>query len=339
MTRARLEWADVDAARERIRGIAAVTPTVKSALSDAMGHPLWLKLETLQPTGAFKVRGAVNAIARLTPEQRAAGVVCCSTGNHGRAVAFAAQRLGIEATVCLSELVPDNKVEAIETLGARVVRAGNSQDDAQREADRLSAEQGLVDIPPFDHADIIAGQGTVGLELLEDHAELTSILVPLSGGGLISGVAVAAKSINPGIRVVGISMDRGAAMAASLTAGLPVDVTESESLADSLGGGIGLHNRYTFELVRDLVDDLVLVTEDEIYRAMRTLFLTERLVVEGAAAVGHAALLAGRITLDGPGAVIVTGNNVDMSRFSDIVAGRGVRLGHCLVKGGGIADE
>lgn len=333
MTGRRVRLADVQAAQERICDVALRTPTVRSALSGAMGHSLWLKLETLQPTGAFKIRGAVNAISRLTTEQRATGVVCCSTGNHGRAVAFAAQRLGVAATVCLSKLVKDNKVEAIVALGARVVRAGASQDDAQREADRLVAEHGLVDIPPFDHADIIAGQGTIGLELLQAHPELTSVLVPLSGGGLISGVALAAKSIKPDVRVLGISMERGAAMAASVAAGRPVEVTEAESLADSLGGGIGLGNRLTFELVRGLVDDIVLVTEDEIYRAMRALFHEERLVVEGAAAVGHAALIAGRITLDGPGAVIVTGNNVDMRQFVDIVAGRAVRVGEQLVEG------
>ena len=333
MNKPLLSLADIRDARRRIREVAAVTPTVQSSLSSEFGHPLWLKLETLQPTGAFKLRGAVNAIARLVPERRASGVVCCSTGNHGRAVAHAARRLGVPATVCLSHLVPDNKAKAIEALGARVIRAGGSQDEAQREVERLVAERGLVDIPPFDHADVIAGQGTIGLELLESHPDLRSILVPLSGGGLISGIALAAKSLKPDIRVVGVSMERGAAMAASLAAGKPVAVREAESLADSLGGGIGLGNRHTFELVRTLVDDVVLVTEDEIYAAMRTLFFRERLVVEGAAAVSHAALSSGRASLDGPGVAVVTGNNVDMSQFAGIVAGKPVHLSGCVVKG------
>ena len=182
----------VHAARAAIAGVAVKTPLIASRCLDvAAKHPVFLKLETLQPVGAFKVRGAANALSRLDAEQRARGVVCCSTGNHGRGVAYAGRRLGVKATVCLSSLVPDVKVRAIEALGATVVRVGRSQDEAQHEVGRLVREEGLTDIPPFDHPAVVAGQGTIALEILEDRPEIETILVPLSGGGLIGGIALA----------------------------------------------------------------------------------------------------------------------------------------------------
>lgn len=327
--------ADVYEARRVIAGKLPRTPLLASSLSDRCGREILLKLETLQPIGAFKLRGAVNAIARLDAEQRKRGVVCCSTGNHGRAVAYAAKQQGIRAVVCLSELVPSVKVAAVEALGAEVRRVGRSQDDAQIEATRLVAEQGMIDVPPFDHPDVIAGQGTIGLELLEDRPDIETILVPLSGGGLIAGIAIAAKTIKPTLRILGISMERGAAMAASLEAGRPIEVEEVPSLADSLGGGIGLGNRHTYRLCRELVDEVVQLSEVEIYRGIRSLFFDDRLVAEGASAVGHAALLAGRIRLTGPTAIVVTGRNVDMAQFADVVANRPVQLGDLTVTGEG----
>jgi threonine dehydratase len=326
------------AAIRRARGVLAGavlrTPCMSSpTLSARAGQDVLLKLESLQPTGAFKLRGATNAVSRLSEEQHARGVACCSTGNHGRALAYAATRAGLRAVICLSALVPENKIEAIRNLGADVRRIGSSQDDAQREVDRLAREEGLTDIPPFDHPDVIAGQGTIALELLEDRPDLSAIVVPLSGGGLISGIALAAKALKPGIRIIGVSMDRGAAMDASLTAGKPVDVTEVASLADSLGGGIGLDNRWTFAICRALVDEIILVGESEIYHAIQTLYLTQRLVTEGAAAVGVAALLAGKLRLDGPTAMIVSGHNIDAIQFLAIAGGQTVRLGDQLVKG------
>jgi threonine dehydratase len=329
--------ADIHAARLAIRGVAVETPLIASALSDHAGAEILLKLETLQPIGAFKIRGAANAVARLSADHRGRGVVCCSTGNHGRAVAYAAKRAGVRAVVCLSALVPDVKVRAIESLGAEVRRIGQSQDDAQVEVDRLVADEGMIDLPPFDHADVICGQGTIGLELLAARPDLTTLVIPLSGGGLAGGIALAAKTVNPAIRIIGVSMDRGAAMAESLRAGAPVAVEEVPSLADSLGGGIGAANRLTFRLCRDLIDDVILVTEDEIYDGMRSLFRADRIVAEGGSAVGHAAVLAGKLTLSGPAAFIVSGRNVDMDVFTDIVAGRPVALGDATVKGGGRA--
>ncbi|MEQ9814981.1 MAG: hydroxyectoine utilization dehydratase EutB [Azospirillaceae bacterium] len=328
-----LTLADIYAARARIRGIAVETPLVPSALSETTGQPVFLKLETTQPTGAFKLRGAANAIAALDDAAKAAGVVCCSTGNHGRGVAHAAHLQGIRAVVCLSELVPAVKADAIAALGAEVRRVGRSQDDALAETRRLAETEGLTEISPFDDAAVVAGQGTAGLEILAERPEIGTILVPLSGGGLASGVAVAAKAIRPDIRVVGITMDRGAAMYESIRAGRPVEVAEVPSLADSLGGGISLDNRLTFGICRNLLEDIVLVTEAEIYRGMRDLFFRDRIVAEGASAVGHAAILAGGIALDRPTAILVTGRNVDMDQFMAVMRGEPVRLGDLTVGG------
>jgi threonine dehydratase len=329
-----VDLADIFKARQRVAGIAVKTPLIRSEqLSQIDNADVLLKLETIQPTGAFKIRGAANALAQLPPQARAKGVVCCSTGNHGRAVAYAARRLGTEATICVSELVPSNKLTAIEAQGARVCRGGKSQDEAQRNVERLVARQGLIEIPPFDHAAVIAGQGTIALELLEARPDIETVVVPLSGGGLIGGIGLAAKAINPKIRIVGVSMDRGAAMHESLRAGRPVEVPEVPSLADSLGGGIGLTNDLTFELCRRFVDETILVSEAEIYRAMRSLFLADRVVAEGGGAVGVAALQTAKLRSTGVTAVIISGQNVDMSLFLHILNGENITLGDMLVKG------
>jgi threonine dehydratase len=329
-----LQLPDVMQARNRIRDIAVTTPFVVSEhLSNRAGYEILLKLETVQPTGSFKIRGAANAIALLSTEQRKAGIVCCSTGNHGRAVAYAARCFGIPAVICLSELVPQYKVDAIEALGASVCRGGKSQDAAQSNVQKLIAEGGMTEIPPFDHEAIVAGQGTIAIELLEERPDIQTILVPLSGGGLIGGISLAAKAIKPGIRIIGVSMDRGAAMHESLRAGYPVEVTEFPSLADSLGGGLGLSNRVTFELCRRLVDKIALLSESEIYRGMRSLFLNDRIVAEGGGAVGPGALLAGKIEAAGPAAVIISGQNTDMQQFMCIANGEAVMIGSISVKG------
>jgi threonine dehydratase len=263
----------------------------------------------------------------------AKGVTCCSTGNHGRGVAFAARERSMRAVICMSELVPQAKVDGIKALGAEVAIKGRSQDDALAESHRLVAEEGLVEISPFDDPLVIAGQGTIGLEILQSHHDVTTLLVPLSGGGLAAGVALAAKSINPKIRVVGISMERGAAMYESLKAGHPVEVPEVPSLADSLGGGIGMQNKLSFPMCRDLLDEIVLVTEEEIYHAMQVLYYEGRIVAEGACVVGLAAVLNGKVKLDGPTATIITGRNLDMPTFTRIMTGQDVQLGDTTVKG------
>ncbi|GGE03114.1 hydroxyectoine utilization dehydratase EutB [Aureimonas endophytica] len=312
--------ADIQRAAERIRSSVVRTPLEASAsLSRLVSVPVHLKMEHRQRTGAFKLRGAANAVLSLPPGTR--GVVAASTGNHGRALAHAAREAGLACTICLSHLVPANKVAAVEALGARVHVHGASQDDAQREADRLERDEGLVAVPPFDHAAIVAGQGTIGLEIVEDLPDVTAVLVPLSGGGLIAGVAAAVKALAPDVRIVGVSMERGAAMAASLRAGHPVEVAELTTLADSLGGGIGLANRWTFDAVRELVDEVVLLTEAEISAGVRYIYQEEHEVVEGAAAVGVSALLSGRFRPRGATVALLSGRNIDPALHLRILNG------------------
>jgi threonine dehydratase len=314
---------DVYEARRAIAPWVRRTPLkVSRSLSTLAGANVYLKLETVHDTGAFKIRGATNHLLHLTEEERARGVVTVSTGNHGRAVAYAAKRLGMRAVVCMSELVPGNKVEGVRDLGAEVRIVGRSQDDAEVEAHRLVSEEGMIPVHPFDDPHVIAGQGTIGIELLEDLPEIDGVIVPLSGGGLMGGIALALKSASPDIRVIGVSMERGPAMVESIRAGNPVPVEEVETLADSLGGGIGLENRYTFNLVREYVDDYLLVSEEEIAEAMRYLYANEGIIAEGGASVGVAALLAGRVDdVQGNVVCVISGSNVDMELFSRILNG------------------
>ncbi len=325
--------ANIITAREFITGQADDTPFVPSPfMSDRIGHDFLLKLENMQPIGAFKLRGAMNAVMNLPVGT--SGVTCCSTGNHGRGVAYAAARRGLRAVICMSSLVPQAKVDGIRALGAEVRICGTSQDDALAESRQLVAAEGLVEISPFDDPHVIAGQGTIGLEMMAARPDLATILVPLSGGGLAAGVAVAAKSVNPRVKVIGISMDRGAAMHLSIAAGRPVEVCEVASLADSLGGGIGADNKLSFQLCRDILDGTILVSEEDIRDAMQVLFFEDRIVAEGASVVGLAAVLAGKLPApNGPVGTIITGRNLDMHLFHRLMAGDDVQLGEVTVKG------
>jgi threonine dehydratase len=316
----------IEAARTRIAGHVIRTPLVPAFdLSDTSGAEVRLKLETLQPTGAFKLRGATNAILNLSEAERARGVVTCSTGNHGRGVACAARQVGARAVICMSSLVPQAKIDGIRRFGADIVIHGKSQDEAEVEAARLAEEQGLVYLSPFDNADVVAGQGTIGLEIVEDWPEVDTVIVPLSGGGLMAGVAAAVKAHRPDARLIGVSMERGPAMHLSLQAGHPVEVVEEPTLADSLGGGIGLDNRHTFAMIRDLVDETVLLSEHEIAEGMRALYRTQQIVAEGGGAVGAGALLSGKIDVKGAKvAAVISGRNVDMDVFTRIVCGEDV---------------
>jgi threonine dehydratase len=314
---------DIQAARWRIAGKITPTATVPStALSEIAGAPVFLKLEHRQTTGSFKLRGASNAIAQLTAGDRRRGVVAASTGNHGRALAHAAKLEGVRAVICMSKLVPENKVAEIRRLGAEIRIVGGSQDDAQEEVERLVEKDGLVMVPPFDHPDVIAGQGTVGLDMMEAVRAAKTVLVQLSGGGLAAGVAAAVKGLSPLTRVVGISMKRGAAMKASLDAGRPIHVEELPTLADSLGGGIGPGNRLTFAMCKNLLDDVVLLSEAEIAAGIRHAYAVEREIVEGAGAVGIAAILAGKVRLEGETVVLISGRNIDMDLHRSIVCGQ-----------------
>lgn len=315
---------DSFAARERIKSSIRQTPLAASpSLSAGTGGAVSLKLEHTQITGSFKLRGATNAVLSLNEKQRAAGVVGVSTGNHGRGLAYAAAQAGVRCIICMSELVPQNKVDSIKAQGAEVRILGRSQDDAQAEVDRLVAG-GMTMLPPFDHRDIIAGQSTVALELLEQAPALDTVLVPLSGGGLLSGMAMVLKAANPAIRVIGVSMERGAAMYECQKAGKPVLVPELATLADSLGGGIGLDNAYTFAMTRDLADDLVLVSEAEIAAAIRHAYWQERQVIEGSGSVGIAALLAGKIENPGNCVALISGQNIAMDLHNRLINGEDV---------------
>ena len=301
-------------AREKIAPVVRRTPLVSSPLlSELVGSSVYLKLESLQETGSFKIRGATNKMLNLAQEEKKRGVITVSTGNHGRAVSYVARRLGINAVICLSEAVPKNKVAALQRLGAEVIIQGKSYDEANEHCSTLQKERGLTMIHPFDDPFIIAGQGTIGLELLEDLPAIDIAVVPLSGGGLMSGIALALKSANPAIKLIGVTMDRAPVMYHSLRAGKVIDMEEEETIADSLVGGIGPVNNYTFRMCQKYVDHAVLVSDEEIAEAMAFALEKHHLVVEGGGAVGMAALLHRRVKEIGQHiAVVISGGNVEI---------------------------
>ena len=312
---------DIEAARERISSLVLETPLRQSySLSDRLDRAVYLKLETAHPSGSFKLRGATNALLSLSGSRRKAGVIAMSSGNHGRSLALVAARLGIPATIVVSELVPKQKLAAIQQLGAAVVVHGADQNESTEMTKELAAQRGLTYISPYDDPAVIAGQGTLALELLERNPELDTLVVQVSGGGLMSGVATAAKAIKPGIRLIGVTNDRGAAMYESVKAGRIVDVEEVESLADALQGGLPADTRYTFQICRQLVDKFCLVSDEQIAGGMAHCFFEERLVVEGGGAAGVALLLSDEeLDLGNSVAAICTGDNISTFRFLDIV--------------------
>lgn len=313
---------EVYQARSRIRSLVRETPL--AAASELAGRSgaqrVHLKMENRQHTGAFKVRGAANKILSLEDDARRRGVITFSTGNHGKAVAYVAARTGIAATVCLSEHVPAYRVETIRNLGAQVSVKGRSQDEAEENYRELMQDRGLIPVVPFDDPMIIAGQGTIALEILRELPETQVLMIPLSGGGLLAGMAMVAKSINPDIHIVGLSIERSPAMVESLKTGKPVQVQEKHSIADSLLGGIGVENRYTLPMVQRYVDDHLLVSEEEIRAGMFHLFETHRTIAEGAAAVGVGAMLSDRVDVKGRRVVVVvSGGTVDTATYLQII--------------------
>jgi len=303
----------VERARDRIAALVDPSPVIRSPrLSAQLGVPVWLKLECLQPPGSFKVRGAASRMLALPREQAARGVITSSGGNHGAAVAYVARLLSIPATICVPETVDPVKLRAIRDYGAEAVVGGASYDDAEAVSRRLERDRGLAYVHAFDDPDVIAGQGTIGLELIEQVPDLTAVVAAVSGGGLIGGLGTVLKGLRPGVAVIGASAQNAAAMVASLRAGRPVDVPVQHTLAEVLGGGIGLDNRWSLAAVRAHVDEHVLVTEDEIAAAMLFTLRVHRVVAEGGGAVGVAAALAGKLApAGGPLAIVVSGGNVD----------------------------
>jgi threonine dehydratase len=315
---------DLQQAQESVRGFVRRTPTMRvQELEEAGGPRVFLKLENLQVTGSFKVRGAANRMMALTEEERGRGVVTCSSGNHGKAVAYVAEAMDLPAVICVPSWVDPVKLEAMRASGARIVLAGATYDESEAKALALTEEEHRIFVQPFDDPWIAAGQGTLGLELLEDLPNLGTVLIPLSGGGLAGGMAYALKEANPRIRVVGVSASRARVMYESLKVGKPVTMPEEETLAEALAGGIGMTNRFSLALIRELVDEHVLVEEDEIARAMLYAWDSANILVEGGGAVALAALLGRRCDLGGEEgtesvAVVLSGGNVSLPRLQGL---------------------
>lgn len=301
-------------AAQRVRPIARVTPLVD--VSDLAGRPLLLKCESLQPGGAFKIRGAYNMVAQLTPEQRARGVVTYSSGNHGQAMALAARELGAPAVVVMPTTAPAIKVEGAKGFGAEVIFAGTTSTERRARAEQEAAARGLTMVPPFDHEWIVAGQGTLGLEILEQRLDVEAILVPVGGGGLLAGVAAAVKQSKPDVRVIGVEPSGAAAMKASLEAGHPVTLPKTESVADGLmpvrPGDL------TFAHARAFVDEVITVDDAEIIDAVLWLFTRAKIVAEPSGAATVAAALRGRVASAGPIVAIVSGGNISLDRLEEL---------------------
>ncbi|WP_314147021.1 threonine ammonia-lyase [uncultured Leifsonia sp.] len=307
---------EIEAARAIVSRVAQPTPMESSRyLTDVLGAPVLLKCENLQRTGSYKIRGAYNRLSKLSEEERARGVVAASAGNHAQGVAFAARELGIHATIFMPVGVAIPKFQATRAYGADVVLSGSIVDETLRAAADFAAETGAVFIPPFDHPAIVAGQGTLGLEILEEAPEVTTIVVPIGGGGLISGVASAVKqrAAREGrtVRVIGVQAANAAAYPPSLAAGEPVDISLVTTIADGIA--VSRPGALNFEIIREAVDEVVTVTEDDLARALLVLLERAKLVVEPAGAAGVAAILSGAVTApaDGTLVAILSGGNID----------------------------
>jgi threonine dehydratase len=301
---------DVLAARELLAGVIRTTPLEPSRpLTATRGHPTWMKCENLQRAGSYKIRGAYVRIALLSAAERTRGVVAASAGNHAQGVALAASLLGTNATVFMPDGVPLPKVAATKGYGARVELVGATVDQALVAATEFAERTGAVLIHPFDHADVIAGQGTVGLEILEQCPDVCTIITGVGGGGLISGIAVVAKAANPQVRVIGVQAAGAAAVVTSLQAGRPVRLESYATIADGIA--VGCPGDLTFAHISKLVDDVVTVTDEDVARTMVMLLERCKLVVEPAGAVGVAALMSGTVQVEGPLVTVLSGGNID----------------------------
>jgi len=337
--------ADVVTARERLRGAVYYTPCAHSEmLSGLTGQQIYLKLENLQMTGAFKERGALNRIATLTPEQAARGVVAASAGNHAQGVAYHATRRGIRSLIVMPLATPLVKVTATRGFGAEVVLYGANYDEACEEALRLCAAEGMTFIHPFDDPVVMAGQGTIGLEMLEQVPDLEAVAVPIGGGGLIGGIACAVKESRPGVRVVGVQTSRLPSMAAAVAEHRPVTIDPATTIADGIA--VRRAGDITLPVIEKYVDEIVTVDEDEIASAILVLLEREKTLAEGAGATALAALLQHRTSLKGARtAVVIGGGNIDVTLLSRIIErglvqdGRMIRLRiHLLDKPGALAE-
>jgi threonine dehydratase len=314
---------DITAARNRISKYIRRTPLAQSPwLSEMTGGQILLKVESLQTTGSFKLRGAVNALASLLERSEAAAprVVTASAGNHGRAMAWAAERLGVELTVFTSNDAPKTKRDGIRRHGADLRDAAPTYDEAEQLAKTFAIETGATYISPYSHPDIIAGAGTVALEVLEEAPNMHSILVPTGGGGLLSGIAIATKAVAPGAQVVGVELEVSHPFRTSLTAGRIAEITVGETIADGLSGNLD-PTTITFALVKKFVDNTVVVSEDGLRRGIYNLVANEQLIAEGAGIAAVAALLEGTVNAaDQTVVAIVSGANIDVERLTEILS-------------------
>lgn len=324
--------ADIQAARRTIGDSVFLSPCAYSeTFSRLTGNKIFFKLENLQMTGSFKERGAVNKLRALTPEERGRGVITASAGNHAQGVAYHATRLGIRSKICMPVGTPLIKVSSTKSYGAEVILYGSNFDEACDEAERLRAAENLTFVHPFDDDAIIAGQGTVGLELLEQQPDLEAVVVPIGGGGLIGGIACALKETRPEIKVVGVETERIPSMKAALTAHAPVTLPPAATIGDGIA--VRRAGDRTLPLVAKYVDEIVTVDEEEIANAILLLLEREKTVAEGAGAVSAAALLNHKTSLKGlRTAVVISGGNIDVNFLSRIIErglvkdGRLVRL-------------
>lgn len=304
-------------ARERLKGIIQRTGLVEFRALEKNGARIFLKTEDLQNTGSFKVRGAYIKIAGLSEAERAAGVIASSAGNHAQGVALAARQFGVPATIVMPSGAPLAKVKATRELGATVVLHGTVYDDAYEEARRLQSETGATFIHPFDDPLVIAGQGTIGLEIMDDLPTVGTILVPIGGGGLASGVAAAVKMLHPNVRVIGVQASGAAGMKASFDAGHVVCLESAKTIADGIA--VKQPGEVTFALCREYLDDIVTVDDDEIAQAILFLMEKGKMVAEGAGAAPVAAILNNKIELSGDVVALISGGNIDVTMISRII--------------------
>jgi threonine dehydratase len=332
--------ADIEAARETLRGVILATPTLPAArLSSELGAAIFYKAENTQHSGSFKIRGAYNTIVHLSAEEQARGVIAPSAGNHAQGVAQAAQMVGVRAVIVMPERAPLTKVVATRRLGAEVVLHGASFDDAVAHARVLQEQHGYTYIHAFDHPRVIAGQGTIGLELAEALPNLGTLVVPIGGGGLIGGIAIALKALRPNVRIIGVQAAGCAPVPASLAAGHPLPVPTARTIADGIA--VKRPGDLTLPIITALVDEVVTVEEDEIVLAIAHVVQNSRLVVEGAGAAGVAALLAGKVRLraDEVVATILCGGNIDSNLLARVLETALLRQGRYLLLRTSVEDR
>ncbi|MEI4802792.1 bifunctional threonine ammonia-lyase/L-serine ammonia-lyase TdcB [Bacillus sp. NPDC077411] len=311
---------DIKNAKQILDRNARKTPLVKSFyLTSKTGGEIYLKLENMQLTGSFKFRGAFNKISTLTDEEKARGVIACSAGNHAQGVALSSHLLGIKSKIVMPTSAPKAKVEATRGYGSEVILYGDTFDDAKAKCEEIIKETGETYLHPYDDVQVMAGQGTIGLDILDDMWDVDTVIVPIGGGGIIAGIAVALKTFNPSINIIGVQADNVHGMKASYDKGEIVEHYEAPTIAD--GCAVKIPGNLTFEIVEELVDDIVTVSEDELEVAMKDLLQRGKAVVEGAGALATAALLAGKVDsyIKGKKVVaIISGGNVDLTRISSV---------------------